>query len=115
MLPDKNELNDETIEQINGGLGDGLSVIGDGNIEQINGGFGNRLSGIGGDDESPSSNLNNLYTCSNCGSMYSAITRRTDGFCPNCEPESIPKIAPVGDIKTTVPDITNKDRLVKIH
>ena len=60
-----------------------------------------------------------------CGKMYSAMTERTDGFCPNCEPLAIPKITPeplvipkitpLGDIKTTVPDLPNKDKLVKIH
>ena len=47
--------------------------------------------------------------------MYSAMTERMDGFCPNCEPKPIPKMAPVGDIKTTVPDLPNKDKLAKIN
>ena len=98
MLPDKNELNDETIEQISGGFGENL------------GGIGNE-----DDDELPPANINCLFTCSNCGKMYSAMTERTDGLCPNCEPKPIPKIAPVGDIKTTVPDLPKKDKLIKIH
>ena len=107
MLPDKNELNDEIMEQINGGFGENL------------GGIGNE------DDELLSANINRLYTCSYCGKMYSAMTERTDGFCPNCEPLAIPKITPeplvipkitpLGDIKATVPDLPNKDKLVKIH
>ena len=98
MLPDKNELNNEMIEQINGGLGDRLK--GDGDED---------------DDETPLTYLNQLRICSNCGSKYQAITQRTDGFCPNCEPKPIPKIAPVGDIKTTVPDRPKKNKLIKIH
>lgn len=60
-------------------------------------------------------NINCLFTCSNCGKMYSAMTERTDGLCPNCEPKPIPKIAPFGDIKTTISDLPNKDKLVKMH
>ena len=63
MLPDKNELNNEMIEQINGGLGDRLK--GDGDED---------------DDETPLTYLNQLRICSNCGSKYQAITQRTDGF-----------------------------------
>ena len=98
MLPDKNELNNKIMEQINGG-------------------FGEKLGGIGNedDDELPPANINCLFTCSNCGKMYSAMTERTDGLCPNCEPKPIPKIAPVGDIKTTVSDLPKKDKLIKIH
>lgn len=98
MLPDKNELNNEMIEQINGG-------------------FGEKLGGIGNEVyyEHPCKTPSNHYTCSNCGENYTAITERTDGFCPNCEPKPIPKIAPVGDIKTTVPDLPKKDKLIKIH
>ena len=96
MLPDKNELNDETIKQISGGFGEKLKGISDKD-----------------DEELTFHPISHPFTCSNCGSMYSAITRRTDGFCPNCEPKPIPKIAPVGDLKTTVSDLPNKN--IKIH
>ena len=96
MLPDKNKLNDKMIEQINGGFGEKLKGIDDKD-----------------DEELTFHPISHPFTCSNCGSMYSAITRRTDGFCPNCEPKPIPKIAPVGDLKTTVPDLPNKN--MKIH
>ena len=78
-------------------------------IEQINGGLGDRLKGDGDkdDDETPLTYLNQLRICSNCGSKYQAITQRTDGFCPNCEPKPIPKIAPVGDIVNATPFCLN--------
>ena len=98
MLPDKNELNNEMIEQINGGLGDRPKDDGDED-----------------DDETPLRYLNQLRICSNCGSKYQAITQRTDGFCPNCEPKPFKTGVTIGDIKTTVPDLSNKDKLVKIH
>ena len=98
MLPDKNKLTDETIEQINGGFGEKLKGIDDKD-----------------DEELTFHPISHPFTCSNCGSMYSAITRRTDGFCPNCEPKPMPKIAPVGDLKTTVPDLPKKDKLAKIY
>ena len=95
MLPDKNELNDEIMEQINGGFGENL------------GGIGNE------DDELLSANINRLYTCSYCGKMYSAMTQGTDGLCPNCEPGPLKTSIPAGKVKTTVPDLPKK--LVKIH
>ena len=96
MLPDKNELNDEIIEQISSGNDDRIKTW--------------------QKTEAPQSKDGELpYTCRNCGMTYSAAKRRTDGYCPNCEKQIIPKIAPVGDLKTTVPGILDKEKLFKLN
>ena len=96
MLPDKNELNDKMIEQINGGFGEKLKGIGDKN-----------------DEELTFHPISHPFTCSNCGSMYSAITRRTDGFCPNCESKRLEVSIPAGDMQTTIP--SNDKNAFKTH
>ena len=92
MSPVKNQLDDELIEQVCGGEDCDRIVW----------------------QEETEGRLSN-YICPNCGRKYMAMKKRTDGYCPNCEPKPIPKIAPVGDIKTTVPDLPKKDKLIKIH
>ena len=106
MLPDKNKLNNETIEQVNGG--GGYTRLRD------------PSQGINPTQEveitparvMPSADtMEALYTPSNSGKQYSSIEQRTDS-----ETQIMPKIAPVGDdLKTTIPSISNKDGLVKIH
>ena len=92
MLPDKNELNDELIEQVGGGSLD---------IPEL--------------DEA------NSHEAANLSDILAALPgnedthERTNEHSRNREPEPISKIAPVGDLKTTVPDLPKKDKLAKIH
>ena len=92
MLADKNKLNDETIDQLSGG--EDFIDFSDGEI------------------------LNKTmqyFRCKKCYGSYKAYIRSESGLCPNCEPKPFKTGVTIGDIKTTVPDLSNKDKLVKIH
>lgn len=102
MLPDKNELNDKLIEQINGGLED-TGLIPPSTID------------FSSDYSSKTVRIPDDYCCLNCGRLYRAYEKRTDGYCPNCESKPLETEIPTGDMKTTIPGISNKDKLVKIH
>ena len=92
MLPDKNELNDELIEQVGGGSSDLPELYGPASREAYG------LPDI-------------LAVCLGHEDTY----ERTNEHSRNREPEPISKIAPVGGLKTTVPDLPKKDKLAKIH
>ena len=92
MLPDKNELNDELIEQVGGGSSDLPELYGPASREAYG------LPDI-------------LAVCLGHEDTY----ERTNEHSRNREPEPMSKIAPVGDLKTTVPDLPKKDKLAKIH
>lgn len=92
MLPDKNELNDELIEQVGGGSSDLPELYGPASREAYG------LPDI-------------LAVCLGHEDTY----ERTNEHSRNREPELMSKIAPVGDLKTTVPDLPKKDKLAKIH
>lgn len=92
MLSDKNRLDDKIIEQVGGGSSD---------IPELYGPDCNKTASL--------SDI--LAVCLGNEDTY----ERTNEHCQNCEPEPISKIAPVGDIKTTVSDLPKKDKLVKIH
>lgn len=92
MLPDKNELNDELIEQVGGGSSDLPELYGPASREAYG------LPDI-------------LTVCLGHEDTY----ERTNEHSRNREPEPMSKIAPVGDLKTTVPDLPKKDKLAKIH
>lgn len=92
MLPDKNELNDELIEQVGGGSSDLPELYGPASREAYG------LPDI-------------LAVCLGHEDTY----ERTNEHSRNREPEPISKIAPVGNLKTTVPDLPKKDKLAKIH
>ena len=92
MLPNKNRLDDKLIEQIGGGS---LDVLG---LDEGNSHEADSLLDIIADS------LENEDT-----------HERTNEHSRNREPEPISKIAPVGDLKTTVPDLPKKDKLAKIH
>lgn len=104
MLPDKNELNNEIIEQISGG----------GSYPQLL----DPLQGVNPTQEveiTPARAVPSASTMeSSCvplssGKQSLVTEQRTDS-----KTQIIPKIIPVdGDLKTTVPDIL--DKLVKIH
>lgn len=102
MLPDKNELNDKSIKQINGGLED-VGLIPPGSIDSSS------------DDLSKTAGIPDNYFCPNCGKNYLAYEKRTDGYCPNCEPGSLKTEIPAGDIKTTIPIPSDKNKLIKVH
>lgn len=55
------------------------------------------------------------YICPTCGMTYFAAKQRTDGYCPNCESGPLKTEIPTGDMKTTIPGVSNKDKLVKMH
>ena len=92
MLPDKNELNDELIEQVGGGSSDLPELYGPASREAYG------LPDI-------------LAVCLGHEDTY----EHTNEHSRNREPEPISKIAPVGDMKTTVPNLPKKDKLAKIH
>ena len=92
MLHDKNELNDELIEQVGGGSSD---------IPELHGPASREAYGL--------SDI--LAVCLGNEDTY----ERTNEHSRNREPEPMSKIAPVGDLKTTVPDLPKKDKLAKIH
>ena len=92
MLPDKNELNDELIEQVGGGSSDLPELYGPASREAYG------LPDI-------------LAVCLGHEDTY----ERTNEHSRNREPEPISKIAPVGDMKTTVSNLPKKDKLAKIH
>ena len=92
MLPNKNQLDDELIEQVGGGSLD-IPKLDEGNSHEAD-----SLLDIIADS------LENEDTY-----------ERTNEHSRNREPEPISKIAPVGDMKTTVPNLLKKDKLAKIH
>ena len=98
MLPDKNKLNDETIEQINGG------------------------EGIHASDNTDDSeikqewyNFSSDFICPSCGKTFEKDRQRPSGYCSYCDPQTIEKIAPIGGIKTTVPISSDKKKLKKVN
>ena len=92
MLPDKNELNDELIEQVGGGSSDIPELHGPASREADT--ISDVLAVLLGNEDTH---------------------ERTNEHSRNREPEPISKIAPVGDLKTTVPDLPKKDKMAKIH
>ena len=92
MLPEKNELNDELIEQVGGGSSDLPELYEPASREAYG------LPDI-------------LAVCLGHEDTY----ERTNEHSRNREPEPISKITPVGDMKTTVPNLPKKDKLAKIH
>lgn len=101
MLPDKNKLNDESIEQINGGsLNDTLTIPD---------------SGENTSEDTAYYVVEKFFTCSHCGKKYSANKKRTDGYCPNCEPRPLEVSIPTGDMKTTIPELSDAEKFLKIH
>ena len=92
MLPEKNELNDELIEQVGG---DSLDIP---KLEEATYHEADSLSDI-------------LAALPGNEDTY----ERTNEHSRNREPEPISKIAPASDLKTTVPDLPKKDKMAKIH
>ena len=100
MLPDKNELNDEMTDQINGGLED-VGLIKPGTID------------CSSDDSSKTARTPNYYRCPNCARTYRAYEERTDGRCPNCEPKPLEVSIPTDNMQTTIP--SNNKNAFKTH
>ena len=97
MLHDKNELNDELIEQVGGGSS-GLPELHGPELHEPAFREADTISDVlavllGNED----------------------THERTNEHSRNREPEPISKIAPVGDMKTTVSNLPKKDKLAKIH
>lgn len=92
MLPDKNELIDELVEQIGGG--------------EVYIDFS--------DDEFPNKTMQ-YFRCKKCCGSYKAYKPSESSLCPNCELKPSKTAISTSDIKTTVPEPSNNDRLVKIH
>ena len=95
MLPDKNELNDELIEQISGG-NDYQEKIGQ------------------KEDATLFKGAVFHYICLTCGMTYFAAKQRTDGFCPNCESKRLEVSITTSNMKTTISDLSNKEKLFKL-
>lgn len=83
MLPDKNELKEKKIEQVNGG-----QEFQDFHDDTV---------------------LFHGYTTG------TSDLKQTEDLCQNCESQIIVKISPVGDIKTSIPDLPDKKKLIKVH
>ena len=92
MLPDKNQLDDELIEQIGGGSLD-IPKLDEATYHEADS-LSDILAALPGNEDTH---------------------EHTNEHSRNREPEPISKIAPVGDIKTTVSDFPKKDGKVKIH
>ena len=92
MLPDKNKLNDELIEQVSGGEDCDRIVW----------------------QEETEGRLSN-YTCPNCGRKYMAMKKRTDGYCLNCEPTLSGILIPADNIQSTIPTPSDDKKIIKIH
>ncbi|MGN1406244.1 MAG: hypothetical protein ACI4WM_08215 [Erysipelotrichaceae bacterium] len=99
MLPDKNQLNDELIENISGGENYYPIEIEQEESLQYRSDFEYQM----------------IYNCPICGNPYWITKEHQSGYCPNCEPKILKTAIPAGDIKTTVPNIPEKDKLKKIH
>ena len=97
MSPDKNELNDELIEQVGGGSSD---------IPELH---GPELHGLASREAGTISDVLAVLL------ENEDTHEHTNEHSRNREPEPISKIVPVGDIKTTVPGLPKKNKLVKIH
>ena len=91
MLPDKNNLNDETIEQINGG--EGIHTSDNTDNSEI---------------KQEWYNFSSDFICPSCGKTFEKDRQRPSGYCSYCDPQTIEKMAPIGDIKTTVPIPSDK-------
>lgn len=116
MLPDKDELNNEIIEQISGGGGytrlrdpiQAANPTQEADPMQEVAVHAIALPSAG--------TMKDFYISQNSGKQYPVIEQRTDSYGSNCDSQITPKIAPVGgDLKATVPNISDKDRLIKIH
>ena len=92
MLPEKNELNDELIEQVEGGSLD-IPKLDEATYHEADS-LSDILAALPGNEDTH---------------------EHTNEHSRNREPEPISKIAPVGDMKTTVPNLPKKDKLAKIH
>ena len=92
MLPEKNELNDELIEQVGGGSLD-IPKLNEATYHEADS-LSDILAALPGNEDTH---------------------EHTNEHSRNREPEPISKIAPVGDMKTTVPNLSKKDKLAKIH
>ena len=92
MLPDKNELNDELIERVGGGSLD-IAKLDEATYHEADS-LSDILAALPGNEDTH---------------------EHTNEHSRNREPEPISKIAPVGDMKTTVPNLPKKDKLAKIH
>ena len=111
MLPDKNELNNEIIEQISGG-GSCTRLL-----DPIQGTNPTQEEEIKHATALPSAGtMESSYVPLYSGKQYPVTEQHTDSQSSKCETQIMPKIAPVGgDLKTNVPNISDKDKLVKIH
>ena len=92
MLPDKNQLDDELIEQVSGGSLDIPKLV-EATYHEADS-LSDILAALPGNEDTH---------------------EHTNEHSRNREPEPISKIAPVGDLKTTVPDLQKKDKLAKIY
>ena len=92
MLPDENQLDDELIEQIGGGSLD-IPKLGEATYREADS-LSDVLAALPGNEDTH---------------------EHTNEHSRNCEPEPIQKIAPVGDLKTTVPNLPKKEGKAKIH
>lgn len=116
MLPDKNELNNEIIEQISGGGGytrlrdpiQAANPTQEADPMQEVAVHAIALPSAG--------TMKDFYISQNSGKQYPVIEQRTDSYGSNCETQIIPKIAPVGgDLKATVPISSDKKKLKKVN
>ena len=111
MLPDKNELNNEIIEQISGG--GGYTRL----LDPSQGANPTQEAEIKPATALPSAGtMESSYVPLYSGKQYPVTEQHTDRQSSKCETQIMPKVAPVGgDLKTAVPNVSDKNKLVKIH
>ena len=111
MLPDKNELNNEIIEQISGG-GSCTRLL-----DPSQGANPTQEAEIKPATALPSAGtMESSYVPLYSGKQYPVTEQHTDSQSSKCETQIMPKVAPVGgDLKTAVPNVSDKNKLVKIH
>lgn len=90
MLPDKSKLNNKLIEHINGG---------------------NNFIDFS-ENEIPNETMQ-YFICKKCYGSYKAYKPSKSGYCPICELTPLKTEISTGNMKTTIPNIS--DELVKIH
>ena len=111
MLPDKNELNNEIIEQISGG-GSCTRLL-----DPSQGANPTQEAEIKPATALPSAGtMESSYVPLYSGKQHPVTEQHAKSQSSKCETQIMPKVAPIGgDLKTTVPNISDKDKLVKIH
>lgn len=114
MLPDKNELNNETIEQISGGgsnirvrdpLQDANPIQEASSVQEVKMMHTSALPPVG--------TVEDFYNSRNSGNQDSVLEQCIGSHCSNCELGLLKTEIPTGDMQTTIP--SNNKNAFKTH